>query len=97
MLELEDFPLALEHYLGLERRSTGETRSSPKKEMERRHLLKAMQRHNYNQKVVAKKLGIGYTTLWRKLKESERKTSARPLTACAERTSASILETIPPS
>jgi len=46
--------------------------------MERRHLLKAMQRYNYNQKVVAKKLGIGYTTLWRKLKESEKDFGSTP-------------------
>ena len=50
----------------------------PLKEMERRHLLKAMQRYNYNQKLVAKKLGIGYTTLWRKLKEAEKDYNSSP-------------------
>jgi len=78
MLEPEDFPLALEHYLGLAEEKHRGDEIIPLKEMERRHLLKAMQRYNYNQKVVAKKLGIGYTTLWRKLKESEKDFGSTP-------------------
>jgi DNA-binding NtrC family response regulator len=66
VLQPEDFPLAFEHYLR-HSRDDGED-IVPLREMERRHLLKAMHRYNYNQKLVARKLGIGYTTLWRKLK-----------------------------
>jgi DNA-binding NtrC family response regulator len=76
-LQPEDFPLACEHYLKLaEQRKDDEI--IPLKEMERRHLLKAMQRYNYNQKLVAKKLGIGYTTLWRKLKETDKDFNSSP-------------------
>lgn len=77
MLEPEDFPLAYEHYLRLAEKDKDDE-IIPLKEMERRHLLKAMQRYNYNQKLVAKKLGIGYTTLWRKLKESEKDIHSTP-------------------
>ncbi len=76
-LQPEDFPLACEHYLKLAEQHKDDE-ILPLKEMERRHLLKAMQRYNYNQKLVAKKLGIGYTTLWRKLKEAEKDFSSTP-------------------
>jgi len=46
--------------------------------MERRYLLKVMKKYNYNQKLVARKLGIGYTTLWRKLKLTEKDFSSVP-------------------
>ncbi|MDI9570439.1 MAG: sigma-54 dependent transcriptional regulator [Pseudomonadota bacterium] len=77
LLQAEDFPLAYEHYRRL-------TAAHPDdeivtlQEMERRHLLKAMKRYNYNQKLVARKLGIGYTTLWRKLKLLEKDLGATP-------------------
>ncbi|NPV05094.1 MAG: sigma-54-dependent Fis family transcriptional regulator [Syntrophaceae bacterium] len=77
MLKPEDFPLAFEHYLRLTEKDRDDE-IIPLKEMERRHLLKAMQKYNYNQKLVAKKLGIGYTTLWRKLKESEKDFNSTP-------------------
>ena len=77
MLKPEDFPLAFEHYLRLTQKDRDDE-IIPLKEMERRHLLKAMQKYNYNQKLVAKKLGIGYTTLWRKLKESEKDINSTP-------------------
>jgi len=77
MLEPEDFPLAYEHYLRLAEKDKDDE-IIPLKEMERRHLLKAMQRYNFNRKLVAKKLGIGYTTLWRKLKESEKDIHSTP-------------------
>jgi DNA-binding NtrC family response regulator len=76
-LQPEDFPLACEHYLKLTEQHKDDE-IIPLKEMERRHLLKAMQRYNYNQKLVAKKLGIGYTTLWRKLKEAEKDFTSLP-------------------
>ncbi len=77
MLLPEDFPLACEHYLRIAEQHHDDE-IIPLKEMERRHLLKAMQKYNYNQKLVAKKLGIGYTTLWRKLKESEKDLNSTP-------------------
>lgn len=77
MLGPEDFPLAYEHCLRLAEKDKDDE-IIPLKEMERRHLLKAMQRYNYNQKLVAKKLGIGYTTLWRKLKEFEKGFGSTP-------------------
>ena len=76
-LQPEDFPLACEHYLKLAEQHQDDE-ILPLKEVERRHLLKAMQRYNYNQKLVAKKLGIGYTTLWRKLKQSEKDFNSLP-------------------
>ena len=76
-LRPEDFPLACEHYLRIAEQHHDDE-IIPLKEMERRHLLKAMQKYNYNQKLVAKKLGIGYTTLWRKLKESEKDLNSTP-------------------
>lgn len=63
----EDFPLAYEQYLEQVQKRT-EEEIATLKEMERRHLLKAMKRYHYDQKLVARKLGISYTTLWRKLK-----------------------------
>ncbi len=77
MLNPEDFPLAFEHYLRLTEKDRDDE-IIPLKEMERRYLLKAMQKYNYNQRLVAKKLGIGYTTLWRKLKESEKDINSTP-------------------
>lgn len=68
ILQPEDFPLALEHEL----KHTGQSSDEEiitLKEMERRYLLKAMKKYNNNQKLVARKLGIGYTTLWRKLRD----------------------------
>lgn len=77
VLEPEDFPLVFEHYLQrLE--GKGDDDIVPLKEMERRYLLKAMHKYNYNQKIVARKLGIGYTTLWRKLKLSEKNFNSTP-------------------
>jgi len=76
VLQPEDFPLAFEHYL----RHAGDDGEDivPLREMERRHLLKAMHRYNYNQKLVARKLGIGYTTLWRKLKAYDKDYNSFP-------------------
>lgn len=77
ILQPEDFPLAYEHHHKIEAgRLDDETVTL--QEMERRYLLKVMQKYNYNQKIVAKKLGIGYTTLWRKLKLSEKDLNATP-------------------
>jgi DNA-binding NtrC family response regulator len=39
------------------------------KELEREHILKALDRHDGNRKLAAKALGIGERTLYRKLKE----------------------------
>lgn len=69
VLQPADFPLALEYFLKHVKRNEDEI--VPLKEMERRYLLKAMRKYNYNQKLVAKKLGIGHTTLWRKLRKPE--------------------------
>jgi len=70
VLQPEDFPLAYDHYRKL---AAGhlDDETITLQEMERRYLLKIMQKYNFNQKIVARKLGIGYTTLWRKLKSSE--------------------------
>ncbi|HOP36392.1 MAG TPA: sigma-54 dependent transcriptional regulator, partial [Syntrophales bacterium] len=77
VLQPGDFPLALEHYLkGL--KTGGDEDIVPLKEMERRYLLKAMHKYNYNQKLVARKLGIGYTTLWRKLKFNDKDFKSTP-------------------
>lgn len=76
ILQPEDFPLALEYYLKNVQQIEDEI--IPLKEMERRYLLKAMKRYNYNQKLVAKKLGIGYTTLWRKLRKPEEEFNSSP-------------------
>jgi DNA-binding NtrC family response regulator len=69
VLQPADFPLALEYFLKYVKKNEDEI--LPLKEMERRYLLKAMKKYNYNQKVVAKKLGIGYSTLWRKLRKPD--------------------------
>jgi DNA-binding NtrC family response regulator len=71
ILQPEDFPLAYEHYRKVYAGQEGDDETLTLQEMERRYLLKIMQKYNFNQKVVARKLGIGYTTLWRKLKSSE--------------------------
>jgi two-component system response regulator HydG len=39
------------------------------KELERGHILKALERHGGNQAKAARELGIGRNTLWRRLKE----------------------------
>jgi two-component system response regulator AtoC len=77
VLQPEDFPLAYEHYRKIE---TGhpDDETITLQEMERRYLLKVMKKYNYNQKLVARKLGIGYTTLWRKLKLSEKDDNTAP-------------------
>jgi len=77
VLQPGDFPLALDHYLkGM--KAGGDEDIVPLKEMERRYLLKAMHKYNYNQKLVARKLGIGYTTLWRKLKFNDKDFKSTP-------------------
>ena len=38
-------------------------------EMERRHIIRALEQLDYNQTVVAKKLGISRSTLWRKMRD----------------------------
>jgi DNA-binding NtrC family response regulator len=77
VLQPEDFPLAYEHHRKLE---TGhpDDETVTLQEMERRYLLNVMKKYNYNQKLVARKLGIGYTTLWRKLKISEKDFNTAP-------------------
>jgi len=69
-LEPEDFPIINSAYHD-SLFSGHEDEVIPLKEIEKRYLLKIMKKYSYNQKLVAKKLGIGYTTLWRKLKEIE--------------------------
>lgn len=69
VLQPADFPLAIEHSLKHADHQKDEE-ILPLREVERRHLLKAMKKFDNNQKLVAEKLGISYTTLWRKLKES---------------------------
>jgi DNA-binding NtrC family response regulator len=69
----EDFPFAYDAY----RKSVFPDHDEdvlPLKEIEKRYLLKIMKKYSYNQKIVAQKLGIGYTTLWRKLKEIDNET-----------------------
>jgi DNA-binding NtrC family response regulator len=74
VLTPEDFPLAHDQVRSNGARKgdqqiTAEQDIVPLKEMEKQHLLKALEKHGNDHKLVAKKLGIGYTTLWRKLKE----------------------------
>ena len=73
ILQPEDFPFAYDTY---QRSLFSDTDDEviPLREIEKRYLLKIMKKYSYNQKLVAKKLGIGYTTLWRKLKEIENET-----------------------
>jgi len=70
ILETEDFPIINAAY-HTSLFSGRDDDVIPLKEIEKRYLLKIMKKYSYNQKIVAKKLGIGYTTLWRKLKEIE--------------------------
>jgi len=77
VLQPEDFPLAYEHYRKIEAGHLDDE-TITLQEMERRYLLKVMKKYNYNQKIVARKLGIGYTTLWRKLKLSEKDYTTAP-------------------
>jgi transcriptional regulator of acetoin/glycerol metabolism len=39
------------------------------KDMERQHILRILDLTNWNQTEAARILGIGYNTLWRKMKE----------------------------
>jgi two-component system response regulator HydG len=48
---------------------TGSDAGLTLKELERRHTLAALERHNGNQAETARELGIGRNTLWRRLKE----------------------------
>ncbi|HAJ28362.1 MAG TPA: hypothetical protein DCG53_14165 [Syntrophus sp. (in: bacteria)] len=77
VLQPEDFPLAYEHYRKIEAGHLDDE-TITLQEMERRYLLKVMKKYNFNQKLVARKLGIGYTTLWRKLKLSEKDFNSSP-------------------
>lgn len=77
VLQPEDFPLAYEHYRKLDA-GHADDETITLQEMERRYLLNVMKKYNYNQKLVARKLGIGYTTLWRKLKVSEKGFNTAP-------------------
>ena len=80
VLDAENFPLACEYFrkpliaekeTGLDERSDVLTL----KQMETKHILKALEKYGKDHKLIAKKLGIGYTTLWRKLKEIENETN----------------------
>ena len=71
ILQPEDFPLAYEYYRKTEAGHLDDE-TITLQEMEHRYLLKVMKKYHYNQQIVARKLGIGYTTLWRKLKLSEK-------------------------
>ena len=76
ILTPKDFPLAHDHVRrnGVkkdEQQIMIEQDIVPLKEVERQYLLKALAKYGNDHKLVAKKLGIGYTTLWRKLKELE--------------------------
>jgi DNA-binding NtrC family response regulator len=73
----EDFPLAYEHYRKIEAGQLDDE-TITLQEMERRYLLRVMKKYNFNQRLVARKLGIGYTTLWRKLKLSEKDYNTAP-------------------
>lgn len=77
ILQPEDFPLAYDHYRKIEAGHLDDE-TVTLHEMERRYLLQVMKKYNYNQKLVARKLGIGYTTLWRKLKLSEKDYTTAP-------------------
>lgn len=67
-LRAEDFPLAYEHYRS--RCASGDDHEIiPLKEIEKRYIMKVFEKHKNNQRFMAKKLGIGHTTLWRKIKE----------------------------
>ncbi|PKN77266.1 MAG: hypothetical protein CVU52_01180 [Deltaproteobacteria bacterium HGW-Deltaproteobacteria-10] len=72
----DDFPLAQDRFRRRDNAKDEKIISMeqdivPLKDIERQHLLKALEKYGDDHKLVAKKLGIGYTTLWRKLKELE--------------------------
>lgn len=54
-------------------RPGGEDRTLSMKEMERRHIIQVLGETRWNQTEAAKILGIGYNTLWRKIKEYDLK------------------------
>lgn len=81
VLAPDDFPLAHDHVRRncvkkSEQQIMVEQDIVPLKEVERQYLLKALEKYGNDHKLVAKKLGIGYTTLWRKLKELDNKVEA---------------------
>lgn len=68
-LRAEDFPLAYEQYRGRPADDEHDQEIVPLKEIEKRYIMKVFEKHKNNQRFMAKKLGIGHTTLWRKMKE----------------------------
>jgi two-component system response regulator HydG len=55
--------------LGLPPSEVGSGGRTTLKELQRRHILSALERHGGNQAKAARELGIGRNTLWRRLKE----------------------------
>jgi two-component system response regulator HydG len=55
--------------LGLPPSEVGSGGSATLKELQRRHIISALERHGGNQAKAARELGIGRNTLWRRLKE----------------------------
>ncbi|MCK9229293.1 MAG: sigma-54 dependent transcriptional regulator [Syntrophales bacterium] len=67
-LRAEDFPLAYEQYRN-RFASDDDHEIISLKEIEKRYIMEIFEKHKNNQRYMAKKLGIGHTTLWRKIKE----------------------------
>jgi transcriptional regulator of acetoin/glycerol metabolism len=49
----------------------------PLKDLEMEHILEVYRQCDYNQTETAKKLGISRTTLWRKMRRLQQKTSKK--------------------
>jgi len=73
ILQAEDFPVISKAYHD-SIFPEADDEIIPLREIEKEYLVKIMKKYSYNHKIISQKLGIGYTTLWRKLKEIENET-----------------------
>jgi DNA-binding NtrC family response regulator len=67
VLRLDDFPLAMdENDLSIE---IGGVDTLSLEQVEKNYILSVLEKNGGNKKLTAEQLGIGYNTLWRKLKQ----------------------------
>jgi transcriptional regulator with PAS, ATPase and Fis domain len=64
----EDFPVSVRDSHKRTQEVEVETEETTLEEIEKRHILKTLEKANWNQKQASEILGISTTTLWRKLK-----------------------------
>jgi two-component system response regulator HydG len=64
----EDFPVSVRDSHKRTQETQMETEETTLEEIEKRHILKTLEKANWNQKQASEILGISTTTLWRKLK-----------------------------